>query len=152
MWANNLFPTMPLGVQRGLIVIGLVLLIVGCEHADPLSDNGGGEPGTTLSEIQTTIFSTTCAVSGCHDGSGNDLPGSMDLRSGQAYASIVGVPSARRPELNRVEPGDPDNSYLIHKLENAPGIIGSPMPPTGPLSTEQIAMIREWIAEGAEDN
>ena len=55
--------------------------------------------------------------------------------------------------LDRVEPGDPDNSYLIQKLEGAPGIMGSRMPQGGPfLDQATVDMIRQWIMDGAPNN
>jgi len=54
--------------------------------------------------------------------------------------------------LNRVTPGNPDNSYLIQKLEGtAAG--GSRMPQGGPfLDQATVDMIRQWITDGALDN
>jgi hypothetical protein len=128
----------------------LLLLMTGCEHADPL-DEGGQD--ATFSSIQAGVFNTNCAVSGCHDGSGSNLPGSLDLRDGQAYANLVGVTSLERPALARVEPSDPDDSYLVRKIEGGPDISGSRMPLGRPaLAQVQIDLIREWIAEGAEEN
>jgi hypothetical protein len=45
--------------------------------------------------------------------------------------------------------GDPDESYLVKKLE---GTEQPQMPPPGPLPTSQIETIRQWIEEGAEEN
>ena len=60
--------------------------------------------------------------------------------------------SLQVPELNRVESGDPDSSYLIDKLEGTQ-TVGSRMPQGGPfLDQETIDLIREWIANGAENN
>jgi hypothetical protein len=54
----------------------------------------------------------------------------------------------------RVIPGDPENSYLIHKLEGRPDIVGARMPlPSGPyLSDGQMRIIRRWIEIGAPNN
>ena len=50
-------------------------------------------------------------------------------------------------------PGDPDASYLIHKLEGRAGITGDRMPQGGPfLSSADIAVIRSWIQAGAQNN
>jgi hypothetical protein len=51
-------------------------------------------------------------------------------------------------------PGNPDASYLIQKLEGAPGIVGQRMPRTnGPFLTPgQISIIRRWIELGAQNN
>jgi len=81
------------------------------------------------------------------------LPGSMDLRAGNSFANIVNVPSIEQGTLQRVKPGDPDNSYLIHKVEGTAGITGAQMPFGGPfLDQPTIATIRSWITAGAQNN
>lgn len=107
----------------------------------------------SFASIQSSVFGPRC--SGCHTGpTGGTLPGGMDLSSAaDSYAALVGVPSIQVPSLDRVEPGDPDNSYLIRKLEGGPGITGTRMPQGGPfLSQATIDEIRQWIADGAPDN
>ncbi len=54
----------------------------------------------------------------------------------------------------RVIPGDPENSYLIHKLEGRPGIVGVRMPLIGPpyLTDGQILVIKRWIELGARND
>lgn len=110
------------------------------------------EMGPTLDEIQANVFTPTCSVSGCHTGPmGDTLPGGMDLTNADAsFANVVGVPSIQVPELSRVEAGDPDNSYLIQKLEGT-AAEGEQMPFGGPpLDQAVIDDIRQWIADGAE--
>jgi uncharacterized protein (TIGR03118 family) len=111
-------------------------------------------PAATLSQIQQTVFSPRCA--GCHNGSqppGGALPGSLDLRSGSTFASVVAVASLEQPALARVAPGDPAQSYVIRKLEGAPGISGSRMPLGGPfLDQAAIDDVKSWIADGAPNN
>jgi hypothetical protein len=63
---------------------------------------------------------------------------------------LVGVPSVQQPALMLVEPGNADNSYLIHKLENAPTIDFDAMPPGQALSPAVILEIRNWINNGAD--
>ncbi len=105
----------------------------------------------TFSQIQANVFTPRC--SGCHDGSPGGLPGAQDLTAGNAYASIVNVPSLEQPALMRVKPGDPDNSYLIRKLQGTVGISGVRMPYGGPyLDQATIDQIRAWIANGAVNN
>lgn len=126
----------------------LALLTVGCEHADPL---GANDTTPTLSNIQTTIFNTSCAVSGCHRG--DDAPLGLDLSAGNAHGNLVNVDSREMPNLLRVDPGNPDDSYLVMKIEGAPSIAGGRMPlGRPPLSTDQIQRIRTWIEDGAPDN
>ena len=105
--------------------------------------------GPTLDEIQASVFTPVC--SGCHTGPMSDaLPGGMDLTNADAsFANLVGVPSVQVPELSRVEAGDPDNSYLIHKLEGTASE-GAQMPFGGtPLEQAVIDDIRQWITDGA---
>jgi len=110
------------------------------------------EMGPTLDEIQANVFTPTCSVSGCHTGPmGNTLPNGMDLTDADAsFANLVGVPSVQVPQLSRVEAGDPDNSYIIQKLEGT-AQEGEQMPFGGPpLDQAVIDDIRQWIADGAE--
>ena len=110
------------------------------------------EMGPTLDEIQSNVFTPTCSVSGCHTGpTGDTLPGGMDLTSADAsFDSLVGVSSLQVPALSRVEAGDPDNSYLVQKLEGTADE-GAQMPFGGPpLDQAVIDDIRQWIADGAE--
>jgi hypothetical protein len=109
-------------------------------------------PTVTLAELQQTIFTPIC--SGCHTGGGANLPASMNLSNAAAtYASLVGVASAEQPSSQRVSAGNPDTSYLVHKLEGASGIVGSRMPLGGAaLDPTLIANVRAWITAGALNN
>lgn len=111
-----------------------------------------GPAAATLTELQNTIFGPICA--GCHTGGGGALPSSMNLSSAAAsFAALVNVNSVEVASLLRVSPNDPDNSYLVRKVDGVAGIVGARMPLGGaPLSSEQIAAIRSWIAAGAQQN
>jgi len=104
--------------------------------------------GSTLSELQATVFTPVC--SGCHTGSGNNLPAIMALTSAQqTHQNLVGVFSMGEPEFLRVEPGNADNSLLIKKIEGTHSV-GSRMPFRGAkLSAETIQSIRNWVDAGA---
>jgi hypothetical protein len=129
---------------RGIVLMAAVGLI-GCEHAGPV---GADDPAPTLETIQAEVFNASCAVSGCHRGS--DAPLGLDLSAGNARDNLVNVPSAEMPDLLRVQPGAPNSSYLVWKIEGRPDIVGERMPRgRPPLSEEQIQLIREWIADGA---
>ncbi len=105
-------------------------------------------PAVTLATLQTTIFGPIC--SGCHSGVGGTLPGSMNLTSQSATAAaLINVASLEVPALKRVLPGDPTNSYVVHKIEGTQ-TSGVRMPAGGtPLTTQQIADIKAWIQAGA---
>lgn len=134
------------------ILLMSLLIALACSNEQPLeSGNGGGTMEATLSRIQSQIFSPRCAIPGCHVPGG---AGPMPLRNrDESFNVLVNVPSTEKPEILRVKPNDPDNSYLIQKLEGRPGISGSRMPLGGPfLSESQINEIKEWIRNGAQKN
>lgn len=117
-------------------------------------DGGGMTPPTTFganfSEIQSNVFTPTCAVSGCHQGAG--APQGLRLDSANSYGLLVNVASTEVPSILRVAPNDPDNSYLIQKLEGTASV-GARMPLNqGALSSTVIATIRQWITDGAIDD
>ena len=128
----------------------------GCDEA--LSDLGGPTPNLqpTFSSIQREIFqngdsSGRPACTTCHNPGGSVFNG-LDLTA-DSYGRLVDVASRQKPGAIRVVPGDPENSYLIHKLEGRPGIVGLQMPRVGsPLTAGQMTIIKRWIAEGARNN
>ncbi len=132
-------------------------------EADDAAGNTGVSAGVTvtvqngtpvtLSQIQAQVFGPIC--SGCHSGpTGNTLPSGMNLSSASAsFNALVNVPSLQPSGLDRVEPGMPDDSYLIRKLEGGPNITGSRMPQGGPfLDQAVIDEIRQWILDDAPNN
>lgn len=127
----------------------------GCD--ENLEDVAGPTPNLqpTLSSIQREIFNTTDssgrqACITCHATAGA-FNARLSLAEGQSYTNLVGVASVGKSGATRVIPGDPENSYLIHKLEGRAGIVGQRMPRTnGPfLTSGQISIIRRWIELGA---
>ncbi len=96
--------------------------------------------------IQDNVFTPICTK--CHIGA--NAPEGLQLDEAHSYALLVGVPSAEVPGALRVKAGDPTNSYLIQKLENASGIVGAQMPFGGPyLPQSTIDVIAQWITHGA---
>jgi hypothetical protein len=146
-----------------LVVVGSIVLGLGCAgdgstFMEPGDDNGNdngngnGSNSGFAAQVQP-IFTSNCALSGCHAGS-NPAQG-MNLSDGQAYANIVNVQS-NESSLLRVKPGEPDESYLVHKIQGTQGSVGGSggqMPLGGtPLTQAQIDLIREWITDGAPNN
>ena len=132
----------------------LVMASMGCEHVGPLEPEAEQENLTPmLSELQRSIFTPSCAVSGCHVGS-NPVLG-LDLSDGNSYANMVGVPSRETTGLKLVEPGQPENSYLVIKIEGGAGMMpGTMIMPLGrpALSDQAIEDVKDWIRAGALDN
>jgi len=148
-------------MRRRLLHCALVVVTtlgsVGCDEA--LSDLTGPTPNLepTFSSIQQEIFSSgdssgRPACTNCHNAIGSRFNG-LDLSPAVSYSNLVNVPSRGKAGAVRVIPGDPENSYLIHKLEGRSTIAGVRMPLGGPfLETGQILVIRRWIEIGAPNN
>ena len=130
------------------LVAALGLTSCGDPKALPF-EPGDGEPDptATFTRVQGEVFSPSCALSGCHAGAAPQA--GMDLSAGTAYGAIVGVPSTERPDLSRVEPGDPDRSYLVKKLRGDPDISGSPMPLGGSISSGARQLVIDWVRRGS---
>ena len=137
----------------------LVVSAAGCD--EKLSDITGPTPNLTasLSSIQRDIFNVTdssgrLACTGCHSDQGRAAAQGLVLLDGRAYTALVGRASTGKAGETLVVPGDPDNSYLVKKLEGTSGIVGQRMPRgNGPFLTEgQMLVIRRWISEGAQNN
>jgi hypothetical protein len=135
---------------------GLFIAVAGVASSacdEKLSDLTGPTPNLqpTFSSIQTEIFSQRCVS--CHTNIGRPAPQGLVLLEGVAYGNLVGVAARGKADATRVVPGDPDNSYLIHKLEGRGGISGQRMPFNGtPLTDGQILVIKRWIELGAQNN
>jgi hypothetical protein len=162
-------------------LLGMAPLLASCDGGDPAvpSDNGfdgGGGPNlsgdgqapdpgcggpATLSAIQDGIFTKSCAFGSCHGGA-NPAAG-LDLTTGHSCGGLVNTSSCVFSNRMRVVPGQPDQSYLYHKVagddlgSNPDGTCaglanGTPsrMPLGGvPLCQGQIDQIKAWITAGA---
>jgi hypothetical protein len=145
-----------IALRLGILVCMLSIAAAGCDES--LSSIAGPTPNLTptFSSIQRDIFeaedsSGRPSCSSCHNPNGGAFRAvGLDLSTAGSYDTIVGVASRQKPGLLRVAAGDPENSYLIHKLEGRSDIIGGRMPNRGPyLSDGQIAIVKRWIELGA---
>lgn len=135
--------------QRGrwVAVLAVAALAAGCGSGD---GPAGMDPDdsmlvATFESIQSNIFSAQCIT--CHAGA--NAPQGLRLDADNSYDLLVGVSSNQQPALLRVDPGNPDDSYLIRKLEGT-AASGERMPlDLPPLPQSDIDVIRQWIAEGA---
>lgn len=134
-----------------LVIIACLLAVAGCSSGGGSDDPAATPPPddplvATLDSIQEHVFTPRCTD--CHAGA--SAPEGLRLEEGLSHGMLVNVDSAQVPALKRVEPGNPDDSYLIHKLEGTASV-GGRMPLGGPfLSQETIDVIRQWITEGAQ--
>lgn len=112
-------------------------------------ETGDGSTGEPALSFATDVLPILVASCDCHT---DGAPEGLDMND--AYANLVDVASAQVPALDRIEPGQPDESYMWLKLNDAhvaAGGTGNPMPaPTGGLDGASLATIEAWILDGAE--
>ena len=132
-----------------------VVVIWSCSHSSgPNMVTNPPQPmgPATFTEI-AQFMGQNCSISGCHGATGTQpiqKPQNLST-SASAYAALVNVRAAGEPVFLRVQPGNPDSSYLIIKLEGRNNV-GLAMPPGGSIGAARISRWRAWIAAGALNN
>ena len=138
----------------------------GATYAPPFKKNDGATliaagAATTLAPLWSAIHAEVIGprCGGCHGGAGG-LNGLGDCNT--AHANLVNVASTELAPMDRVEPGDATQSWLMHKLDGTQGTFsswctgtfcGGQMPLGGPyLSTGERDAIRAWITNGAAND
>ena len=137
-------------VNRDGIINILDLVRVGNRWGEtPESDT------STYHEIQDYIFDKSCVNRACHGTPAN--AGGLNLAYEVSYQNLVGqtprTPAAVATGMKLIDPGHPENSFLLTKLtEQISSEFGARMPlAAGPLHEAKIAAIRQWIASGAPE-
>jgi hypothetical protein len=139
--------------RNGLLLASLALVFAGCTAGNGEGLDAGGRPvsgppvgSSDFQEIQDTIFTPICTA--CHVGA--NAPQGLRLDAANSYAMLVNVASAESPGTLRVNPGNPDASYIVHKIEGT-AAVGVRMPANGPpyLPQDRIDLVRRWISAGA---
>jgi hypothetical protein len=137
---------------KGFFVAPLMLALVACSagNGEGLDQNGQPIPivapaNSDFQEIQATVFTPICTQ--CHIGA--NAPQGLRLDAANSYAMLVSVASSEVPNLQRVNPGNPDQSYLVQKVQGN-AMVGGRMPlGQAALPQDRIDLIRSWIAAGA---
>lgn len=141
------------------VIVAALALFTGCD--EKLSTLAGPSPNLepTFSSIQANIFESAdsagrVACTGCHTSTGRTPAAGLNLNHDVAYDQLVNVASRNKPNAVRIVPGNPDGSYVVQKVEGAPGIVGLRMPFSGaPFLTDgQLLILRRWIELGAPRN
>ena len=131
---------------------GLLRCVLACDGLSGSTAPQTPRPVSFSQDVQP-IITTACA--GCHSPGGlADLFGvEMFLREGEAYDAIVNKTSVFRSDLTLVVPGDSAISLFYLKVASDTTPFGGRMPRSAPVLTdEELATIRDWIDEGAENN
>jgi hypothetical protein len=134
------------------VTLALGMLVSGCQHEPPegpvLDDNGGGnggggqeepvpcDPNTVYFQQQVLpLLVSNCAVPGCHNTATDD----NDWIDVTSYNSLMGSGIVQNGDLwEAINETDPEDIM--------------PRPPQNPLTPDQIALIGQWIQQGAQNN
>jgi hypothetical protein len=115
----------------------------------PASDDDAGAGEVTWTRVHEHVIKPHCALAGCHDSSGAQLAGMLDM-SEPCSARAALLRKGPCGEV-RVKPGDA-KSLLLDKLESAkPRCNMTPMPPPlGGLPSDEVELVRDWVIGGAQ--
>ncbi len=123
------------------------------------NDCDGATDEYAFGEIFTSVVSSNC---GCHSGSSHSTGFAFNNSQTTLYDKWVGGPgtgvaSSEVPTVDRIEPGDSTQSYVMHKLDGTQtsvGGFGSQMPASAGccLSLDVRDGIRAWINSGAPND
>ena len=135
------------------VALSLAAVAVACFTGGVAPDDSGAPDATADAAIgPAEIFASSCVYSGCHTGAGAPLQ--LDLSPGAWYASLVGVPANEAAGVLRVRPGyaTDTQSWLLCKVDPECAVVGQHMPYGGTLPSDQIAVLRSWIASLPPDD
>jgi hypothetical protein len=128
--------------RRARACVAACLLAVSCA--------GPKAAETSFSQHVLPLLNSHCVM--CH------MPGAAQAELSlypDAWTALVNQP-ATQSALPRVKPGDPEGSYLYHKLAGThlqAGGSGEHMPfQRDRLEPADLAVFRDWIAQGARNN
>ncbi|MET0340157.1 MAG: c-type cytochrome domain-containing protein [Polyangiales bacterium] len=104
---------------------------------------------STAAAVQERVFGRSCGLSrSCHGGAAPQA--SLNLDSLDAlFDRVVGKPAVEVPSLALIAPGSPEDSYVVRKMRNTHGSVGTVMPPGAALCESKIVAVEAWIRAGA---
>lgn len=131
---------------RFCVVLGAVgCLAVGCGVQIP--EVPVGTPVSYSVHLEPLV---TARCLGCHKA--DEPKAKLVLEQGTGYGQLVGRRSVQVPEMQLVQPGEPESSYLWRKLQHATEVgKGMPRTLTGAkkLQPAELELYHRWISDGA---
>jgi cytochrome c5 len=138
-----------------LIVVLSVATTMSCKHfpdespiVQPMDTTGGGDTTKITSCDPDSVYfensilpllTSSCAYAGCHDDISRQ--GGIILTT---YSNIIST--------GDIKPGNPSGSKLYEVIVETRSEKVMPPPPNNTLTTEQKALVKKWIEQGAKNN
>jgi hypothetical protein len=134
----------------------LIMAMSACKKTEPAAP-AYKAPDSSYGLIYDKVFTTSCALSGCHANESHASHAhTVTLEGANVYEELINIApknsQALTAGLKLIAPNDTTKSFLYQKLIYNRSVhkYGAPMPLGGlKLTTNQIEFIKLWIAEGA---
>ena len=114
-------------MQRSCFTAGLFALLAACA-------SGTDDRPQTFEFVTLEVLAPACGTVACHS--------STTREHGYAFDTLA---DARKALARLVAAGKPESSRLYDIITRSSGV----MPPDAPLASEDIDLIKRWIAAGA---
>lgn len=154
--------------MRRRLFFALVSFLAACSAEQVQNTTEGA---SLRSDVMPILQRHGCAAEFCHSDPTAARSHNTDFRSAEStYASLLNHRAFQHcaegssdpidtplPGKFRVTPGDPTQSFLLDKLRDTREACGifygrMPPPPAPPVSPGDVAVIEQWILEGAANN
>lgn len=141
-----------------------------CTAYSPPSGTDLQNPKVSFKNDVLPIFQNSCAFSDCHADRndprraflGEPKTAGLPTDPTEVHSGIVNKAPQDLPTMSYVTPGDPQNSFLMHKMNGDQclfdskckgGTCGNSMPDNNPILSESTRLVvYRWITQGAPNN
>lgn len=135
-----------------VVAIALSFGLMSCQHDPIIIENPPSDGGTDTTDVTGAtcnpdsvyfekdvlpILATNCALSGCHDAQSHE-------------EGVALIDYSRTISTGKVKAYNPSGSKLFRSLSGS-GEDRMPPRPRDPLTAAQIAIIKKWIEQGAQN-
>jgi hypothetical protein len=120
------------------------------------------QPVVTFSADIAPILAGSCGLSSaCHSDNAPSDQGYLGSNAAMTLQQNVNVAATREPAMKRIAPGDPEHSFLMHKVDGTlqcsllscavDESCGDPQPQGATTLSQSLRdELRRWIAQGAK--
>lgn len=148
VWEPSVFAVMLCEPMRRVSPAVALVLLLGCPGELENPDQYPDEP-LALCQLDIDVpglFRSKCGSSTCHAGS--EPAAELDLVSPGVFERLENVPASQCEDRVRVDPNEPNASFLVEKLRGTQPVgCGERMPFVSFLTGAEIACVQRWVFE-----